>query len=53
MMKVINETSDDYDPPQLFNKSANIYSEPSVAEASFNPADYQRAVIPTSLLTQK
>ena len=46
------ETGDDYGLPQLLNKSTScIYSVPSVAEASFDPTDYQRPMMPTSPLT--
>ena len=47
------ETGDNYVLPQLLNKPDNIYSVPSVAEASFNHADYQEPMIPTSPSTPK
>ena len=47
------ETSDDHGPLQLLIKFTCIYSVPSVAEASFDPTDYQKPMIPTSPLTPK
>ena len=47
------KTGDDYGLPQPLNKPTHIYPAPSAAEASFDPADYQKPMIPNSLLNSK
>ena len=44
------ESGDDYGLP---NPHPHINSEPSAAETSFNPTDYQKPTIPTPPLTPK